>query len=150
MTRVLLAAAHLLALGIGLGAVWARARAFGGTLDRAGLRRLFAADSWWGVAGMLWITTGFWRLLAGLEKPMAYYLQSHVFWLKMSALIALLLLEVGPMITLIKWRMWTARGTPVDPRRARHFAAVSYLQAALVVLMVGAAVAMARGIGSRG
>ena len=44
--RWLFAALHLLALGIGLGAVWARGRALRGTLDPAGRRRAFAADSW--------------------------------------------------------------------------------------------------------
>jgi hypothetical protein len=47
MLRWLLAAAHLLALGIGLGAVWARSRALRGSLDPAGLRRVLGADAWW-------------------------------------------------------------------------------------------------------
>jgi len=130
--------------------VWARARGFGGTLDRAGLRRLFAADTWWGVAGMLWIGTGLWRLLAGVEKPTAYYLHNHVFWLKMAALAAVLLLEMAPMVTLIKWRRWTARGTPVDTRSAPRFASLSYVQVVLVLIMVAAATALARGIGAGG
>jgi putative membrane protein len=145
--RVTLAALHLTALGIGLGAVWARARGFGGTLDATGLRRLFAADSWWGLAAVLWIGTGLWRLLAGIEKPTAYYLHNHVFWLKMTALIGILLLEIVPMVTLIMWRVLAARGAPVDGQRASLFAAISYLQVVLVLLMVAAATAMARGVG---
>ena len=43
--RWLLAAVHLLALGIGLGAVWARGRALGGAVDAMGLRRAFDADT---------------------------------------------------------------------------------------------------------
>ena len=48
MLRIALAVIHLLALGIGLGAVYARARA----LHRVGtaadaLGRAFVADSWW-------------------------------------------------------------------------------------------------------
>ena len=50
MLRWLLAAFHLTALGIGLGAVWVRAGALRGPFDPAGLRRVFAADSWWGLA----------------------------------------------------------------------------------------------------
>jgi hypothetical protein len=46
--RWLLAAAHLLALGIGLGAVWARGRALRGLLDASGVRRVLSADTWWG------------------------------------------------------------------------------------------------------
>lgn len=44
--RWLFAALHLLALGVGLGAVWARGRALRGELDEAGLRRAFSADAW--------------------------------------------------------------------------------------------------------
>ena len=51
MLRWLLAALHLTALGIGLGAVWVRAGPLRGPLDPAGLRRIFAADSWWALAG---------------------------------------------------------------------------------------------------
>ena len=116
--RILLAALHLTGLGVGLGAVWARARGFQGTLDAPGLRRLFAADSWWGLAAVLWIGTGLWRLLAGIEKPTPYYLHNHVFWLKMAALAAILLLEISPMVALIKWRILAARGASVDVRRA--------------------------------
>ena len=100
MLRVVLAGLHLLGLGIGLGAIWSRARAFRGPFDAASLRRLFAADSWWGLAAVLWIGSGLWRLLAGTEKPTAYYLHNEVFWLKMTALAAILVLEVGPMVTL--------------------------------------------------
>ena len=36
----------------------------------------------------LWIGTGLWRLLAGTEKPTAYYLSIHVFYGKMALLAA--------------------------------------------------------------
>ncbi len=148
MTRWLLAWGHLLALGIGLGAVWVRARAFKGPFDEKSLRRLFAADTLWGVAAVLWIGTGLWRLLAGTEKPTGYYLHNHLFWLKMSALVAILLLEVAPMMTLIRWRIEARRGVPVDSRRAPLYTSISYLEAVLVLIMVGAATAMARGAGA--
>jgi hypothetical protein len=45
--RIGLAIAHLLALGIGLGAVWTRGRAFAGPLDAAGVKRTIEADTWW-------------------------------------------------------------------------------------------------------
>ncbi len=149
MLRVILAAVHLLGLGVGLGAIWARAQGFRGPLDPPGLRRLFAADTWWGMAAVLWIGSGLWRLLAGVEKPTGYYLHNHVFWLKMAALATVLLLEVAPMVTLIRWRAWTARGTPIDARNVSLFATISYVQAVLVLIMVGAATSMARGIGAQ-
>lgn len=148
MLRWLLAFFHLLGLGIGLGAVWVRARALAsGAPDRATISRLLAADSVWGVAALLWITTGLWRLLAGTEKPTEYYLASRAFWIKMGLLVMILALEVRPMVTLIRWRSRLARGETPDLASAPALARISYVQAGLVVLMVLAATAMARGIG---
>ena len=53
----------------------------------------------------------------GFEKGSFYYLHNHVFWAKMGA------------------------------RAASRFARISFVQASLVVLMVLAATAMARGYG---
>ena len=62
LVRWLLAAIHLLALGIGLGAVWVRARALRGSPDESALRRALTADGVWGLAALLWLSTGLWRL----------------------------------------------------------------------------------------
>lgn len=141
------AAIHLLALGIGLGAVWARGRTLGGELDAGGLRRVFHADSWWGIAALLWVTTGLVRAFGGLEKGSAYYLQNHLFWGKMALLGLVLLLELRPMVLLIRWRVRLARGEQPDTRAAPALARISFIQAVLVVLMVLAAAGMARGYG---
>jgi putative membrane protein len=138
---------HLLGLGIGLGAVWARARALRGPLDAAGLRRVIHADGWWGAAGVIWIATGLVRMIAGLEKGMEYYLQNHVFWGKMTLLLVLILLEIGPAVTLVRWRRQLANGAQPDTILAARFARISYAQVVLVLLMVLAATAMARGVG---
>ncbi len=143
--RWLAAALHLLALGFGPGAVWARARALGSTLDRAGLQRVFYADNWWGIAAVLWIVTGLFRLFGGLEKDPSYYFNNRIFWIKMALLAVILLLEAGPMITLIRWRIRLSRGGVPDTGAALRLARISYLEAALVMLMVLAATAIARG-----
>jgi putative membrane protein len=148
MVRWLFAVVHLIALGIGLGAVWARARAFQGQLDAAGLRRAFYADAWWGIAAVLWIATGLVRAFAGLEKGSTYYLHNHIFWGKMTLLGLVLVLELAPMRALIRWRGQVARGQAVDTQHAGRFARISYLQAGLIGLMVLAATAMARGYGA--
>ena len=147
LVRWLFAWLHLLALGMGLGAVWARARSLQGPLDPAGLRRVFHADGWWGVAAAIWIGTGLVRVIGGLEKSMDYYLQNHVFWTKMALLLVILVLEIGPAVTLVRWRVELARGTLPDTSRAERFARISYAQVVLVLLMVMAAAAMARGFG---
>jgi putative membrane protein len=145
--RWVAASLHLLALGIGLGAVWARGRALGSSLDTGSLRQVFLADTLWGLAAVLWISTGLWRLLAGLEKGTGYYLQNHLFLTKMALLALVLLLEIRPMITLIRWRKTVSRGEAPDTRGAPLLARISYMQAWLIVLMVFAATAMARGMG---
>jgi putative membrane protein len=156
MLRLLLAVLHLLALGIGLGAVWARARALDSAARTAlapdRLRAAFAADNWWGIAAVLWVGTGLWRALAGTEKAPAYYAHNVVFWMKMALFVTVLLLEIWPMVTLIRWRAAIRRGeTPAaNPRTAAYLARISYAEAALVVLIVIAAVSMARGYGARG
>jgi putative membrane protein len=144
----LLAALHLLALGIGLGAVWVRGRALQSVLDRNGLRRVFLADGLWGAAAALWIGTGLWRLLGGLEKPTGYYLANHVFLTKMGLLLVILALEVSPMLTLVRWRRLVRLGQSLDTSSARRMGTISFIQAWLIVLMVLAATAMARGIGA--
>jgi len=143
----IVAALHLLALGIGLGAIWTRSRALRRLPDEDALRRVLVADTYWGLAALLWISTGLARAFGGLEKGSAYYLSNGAFWLKMGLLGLILLLEIWPMTTLIRWRRQRSRGE-VDTRHAGTFAAISVVQAVLVVAMVFVATAMARGIGA--
>jgi putative membrane protein len=147
LIRWIMAALHLLALGMGLGAVWARRRALRSPLDAPGLRWVFYTDSLWGIAALLWIATGLLRAFAGLEKGSAYYLQNYAFWIKMALLGVILLLEVWPMTTLVRWRILRARGQPFDTHLAPVFARISEVEALLVIAMVFAATAMARGLG---
>jgi putative membrane protein len=146
--RWVLAFLHLLALGIGLGSVWARARGLKGELVSANLRRVLAADSWWGVAGALWIVTGLIRLFAGVEKAPSYYYGNHLFWAKMGLLVVILVLEVSAIPTFVRWRGALRRGDPIDDRPAGRLATISLVQAVLVLVMIFAATGMARGYGA--
>jgi putative membrane protein len=145
--RWLFAAAHLLALGIGLGAVYARARALRGPLDKAGLNQVFLADTWWGVAGFLWIATGLVRLFAGLEKGTSYYVQNHFFWMKMALLVVILALEIPAVRTFVQWRTTIRKGGQPDTRLAGRFATTSTIQLWVTLAMVLLATGMARGMG---
>jgi putative membrane protein len=136
---------HLLVLALGLPAVWLRGRALRGPLDDAGLRRLFAADTAWGIAAALWLVTGLLRAFAGLEKGSAFYLGSALFWTKMTLFLIVVALEIQPMITFIRWRAARARGQTPDTSRARTLYIVNHVQMALVVIMVFVASFMARG-----
>jgi putative membrane protein len=149
IVRSVFAALHLLALGIGLGAIWARSRALRGPLDTSGIGRVLTADNWWGAAAGLWIATGLVRLFSPMEKGSAYYFQNAFFMAKMTAFLLILVLEVRPMMTFIRWRTALRRGETPETSRARLFARTSTIQVLLVVVMVAAATAMARGLGAR-
>ncbi len=144
--RWLIAALHLLALPLGLGAVWARSRALRHTDSADGLRRAFAADNLWGLAAALWIGTGLLRAFGGLEKGTSYYLHARVFYAKLGLFALILLLEIWPMVTLIRWRIAVRRGASIDTTPAPTLARISQVQAGLVVLVVLAATALARGL----
>ncbi len=99
------------------------------------------------MAAGLWIGTGLWRLLAGLEKDTAYYFHNHLFLGKMALLAIILALEVRPMVTLVAWRRRVARGEQPDTSAAPLCARISFAQVGIVILMVFLAAAMARGYG---
>jgi putative membrane protein len=147
MMSAIVSALHLLALAVGLPAVVLRGRALAGPLDGPGLRRLFAADTWWGIAALVWIATGLARAFAGLEKGTQFYLASPLFWVKMALLGAIILLEIWPMTTFIRWRLAARRGGRPDTRRARPLWIVNHVQILLAVAMVFVASFMARGLG---
>jgi putative membrane protein len=143
------AALHYLALALGLPSVFLRGRALKGPLDREGLRRLFAADTVWGLAALLWIVTGLLRAFAGLEKGTAFYTASRLFWLKLALFGVVFALEVWPMLTLIRWRRAVGRGATPDTSPARVLFQLTHAELALIVVIVFVASFMARGFGLR-
>src|SRR4051812_28619717 len=140
---------HVLALAIGLPAVWLRGRALRGRIDNAALQRLFAADTVWGIAAALWLLTGILRAFGGLEKGSAFYLGSALFWTKMTLFVLVVALEIQPMITFIRWRAARGRGHTPDTSRARTLYILNHVEMALVVVIVFIASFMARGFGAR-
>jgi putative membrane protein len=145
-SSAVVAALHYVALAIGLPAAFLRGRALKGPLDDAGLRRLFAADTAWGAAAALWVATGLLRAFAGLEKGSAFYLGSRLFYVKMALFLAIVALEIRPMLTLMRWRQARRRGSRVDTSQAPALFRVNHVQLALAVVMVFVASAMARGL----
>lgn len=145
----LLAAVHLVAFAMALHAVLARGRALRGLVEvePSTVRSVLISDNIWGVSALVLLITGALRAFAGFEKGSDYYLHQPLFHLKMTLLVFVLLLEIAPMIRLIKWRIALVRGTRPDVRQATLFARISHIQALLIVLMAVAASGMARGIG---
>jgi len=145
----IVSALHVLALAIGLPAVVLRGRALKAPLDAAGFRRLFAADTAWGLAALLWIATGLLRAFGGLDKGAQFYLSSHLFWAKLGLFALVLALEVWPMATFIRWRVQLRRGQAPDTSRARVLYVLNHVEMGLVVVIVFVASFMARGYGLR-
>ena len=154
MLRLLLAWLHLVALGLGLGAVIVRGSALRDAPDPLAMRRAFIFDAVWGLAALLWLSTGLWRLFGETEKSVAFYMTNHAFFAKMGFFVLILALEIWPAVVLMRWRraIMGGQGSPavIDTAQARRIATISHIEALLVVLMVFAAVAMARGYGAIG
>ncbi|CDF93722.1 MULTISPECIES: DUF2214 family protein [unclassified Pseudomonas] len=142
-----LAAIHLLAFALGLWAVLTRGtalRRLAGGADA--VRNVLMADTVWGLSALVLLVTGGMRAFGGYEKGSDYYLHQPLFHLKMTLLLLILLLELVPMITLIKWRVALGKGATVDASRAGRLARISHIEALLLMLMVIAATGMARGV----
>jgi putative membrane protein len=85
----------------------------------------------------------------GTEKATGYYLANHLFWAKMAVFTLVVLLEVGPAVGLTRWRAALRRGVAPDTSLAPRWAAISRVEAALVLALLCLATAMARGYGAR-
>lgn len=142
----LLAAIHLLGVCIAFVAIWCRARALGRVHGYADLAPVFAADSVWGLSALLLVLTGLTRAFGGFEKGTEYYGHQPFFHIKMGCLVVVLLLEIYPMITLLRWRIARKDTRPSNLAVVGRLAQISYVQNGLLVVMVLAATAMARGI----
>lgn len=151
MLRVTLAALHLIALGLGMGAVLTRGNSLLEPGTAGSVQRALRADALWGIAAGLWLITGVWRLVGGIEKPTEFYTHNHFFFAKMGCFALILVLEVWPMLTLMRWRSALRRShhmkDVVAPATARRIGMISHIEALLVLLMVIFAAAMARGYG---
>ncbi|MFJ2467136.1 DUF2214 family protein [Pseudomonas sp. NPDC087615] len=142
-----LAAVHLLAFALGFWAVLTRGAAFSRLVAGSGdARRVLLADNLWGISALVLLVTGGMRAFGGYEKGTDYYLHQPLFHLKMTLFVLILLIELSPMITLVKWRISLVRGAALDTGRAKLYARISHVEALLLVPMVVAATGMARGV----
>lgn len=147
LSQWILAAVHLFAFALAFWAVLTRGRAFiqlsAGTGE---VKRVLLADNLWGLSALTLLITGAMRAFGGYEKGSDYYLHQPLFHLKMTLFVLILLMELAPMITLIKWRIASSRGVPLDSGRAKLYARISHVEALLLILMMVAATGMARGV----
>jgi putative membrane protein len=147
LVRWLLAALHLLAYGFALASILRRTWALRRASVPAALRSVFRADTGWGISALVLIVTGLMRAFSGYEKGVDYYLHEPLFYVKMTLLVVILILEVPSMLALMRWRAAIRKGAAPNLKKARSYARFSVIQTVLLVLMVFAATGMARGIG---
>ncbi|PRE76037.1 DUF2214 family protein [Burkholderia multivorans] len=153
IVRWLLAAVHLSAFGVAFAAIAARNRALQRLIASAqavDLPGVFKADTVWGLSALVLIVTGLMRAFGGYEKGSAYYLHAPFFHLKMTALVLILLLEIVPMLGLIRWRIAARQQRMPEIGRARTYVQIGHWQAVLVIVIVFAAAGMARGVWAAG
>lgn len=143
----LFATLHILTFGIGFYAIWSRANALKKLSDVSGLNEVFKADNFWALAALLWIGTGLWRAFGSLEKGSDYYLHSKTFIVKMALFLLVFLIEIKPIVTLIRWRTKKRKNEKIDFSSARQLAFLSHIELDLITIIVFLATAMARGIG---
>lgn len=144
--RWLMATLHLFGLGIGLGAIVVRARALARVRNQSDLSPVFYADNLWGLAALLWLSTGLYRAFGGIEKGTGYYLSHPLFHAKLGLFVVVLLLELWPMIILLKWRRALVKSEPIDLSPTARMSRLSQIEAVIVVVMVFLATAVARGL----
>lgn len=143
----LLAAVHLLAFGFALASILRRSRGLRRCTSTEDLPGVFGADNGWGISALVLIVTGVMRAFGGFEKGATYYMHEPLFQVKMAALVLILLLEIAPMMALLRWRLAVRRGDVPDLTGAAKYARIGVWQTVLLVVMVFAASGMARGIG---
>lgn len=147
LSQWVLAAIHLFAFALAFWAALTRGTAFRKLSAGTGeVKRVLLADNLWGLSALTLLITGAMRAFGGYEKGSDYYLHQPLFHLKMTLFLLILLMELAPMITLIKWRIASSRGVALDSRRAKLYARISHVEALLLILMMVAATGMARGV----
>ena len=104
--------------------------------------RALRADNLWGLAALLVVGTGLWRLLV-TEKGWAFYSVGTMFHLKMALFALVGVLELWPMYVLMRHRI---RGDALSVATANRIARVSWVQVVLMVVMPFTAAGMARGL----
>ncbi|MGV3622935.1 MAG: DUF2214 family protein [Archangium sp.] len=145
ISSALLSALHVLALAIGLPGVFLRGKA----LREGAVAKVLAADSAWGVAALLWLVTGLVRAFGGFEKGTPFYLANPMFHLKLTLFVGIVLLEIFPMVTFIKWRIALAKKQPVDLSKVKVLTRLNDVELVLTIALPFVAALMARGIGMR-
>jgi putative membrane protein len=102
------------------------------------LTRLARVDGVYGGCAGLVVLVGISRVMFGL-KGLHYYLHNPWFWAKMSAIVIVALLSIGPTVSILRWRA-TAHDAPgfipteAAVARVRQFIIAEFAFLALVLV----------------
>lgn len=152
----LLSSLHIAGVVLAFIGIRGRIAALRQTRDGHGelLPALFHADNTWGISAIVLLATGLTRAFAHYDKGSAFYLNNNAFYLKLGLFILVFILEIVPMVTLIRWRIATRQGRGIAlaelAARSRFMLAVSLVQAFALVALLLVAPVMARGLWMRG
>jgi putative membrane protein len=146
----LLAFAHLVGVVLAVPSVLFRALALRRfDVDPNALKAALMADNVWGIAALILLPTGLYRLLV-LGKGWSFYANNPYLVVKLGLFGLLFMLELWPMFLLLWQRVVERKGQNiVTSRRARLISRISLLQTALLIGVLFCAPMMARGVGQR-
>lgn len=117
------------------------------------LPALFRADNAWGISAMVLLASGLTRAFTTYEKGSAFYLNNTAFYIKLGLFAFVFALEIAPMVTLIRWRISTARGRGIGlaelTQKSKWMLAISVVQAVLLIAFLILGPIMARGLWMR-
>lgn len=150
ISSALLSALHVLVLALGLPGVFLRGRGLRAMRTEPGAAsRVLAADGVWGLAALLWLSTGLFRAFGGLEKGTQFYLHNPMFHLKLTLFGLVVVLELLPMVTFIRWRVAQKKRQPLDTSKLGLLTRLNDVELVLTLCLPFVAAMMARGIGMR-
>jgi putative membrane protein len=101
-------------------------------------------DHAWGIAALLWITSGLGRVFFGGKEP-AFYWRNGFFWVKLGLFALVFALELAPMMTFVRVRTAQRRGAALPAFSVEGYRRINTIEVVLVVAIVFVAAFMARG-----
>lgn len=142
-----IASLHYIALGLGFSGLLLRQYALKASFSDLRVKPIFLGDNLWALAALLWLTTGLARAFGGLAKGSDYYLSNHWFYAKMTLFLCVFLLEIYPIVMLMKWRAQKKQvANPADVVVARKIYKIGWFELVLTVGIIFLASKMARGM----
>jgi putative membrane protein len=140
-------ASALHVLGIALVSTFSTLRLF--SLRAKDVQQTRLADNGNGIGSVFMLGAGFWRLFAELDKPLGFYTENPVFWVKMGAIGLMVALEIYPQYVVLPWHVRHGRKQAIEPRPGQfeRMFRLCVLQVPCIVVVIVCAAMMSRGVG---